>query len=173
MNKETAVHFRKATGSDIDFLFHILISAAAASGVRIGIADLSSYPDTYQYVEGFPDGNDIGVVAETQEGVPVGAAWVRLLPMDAHAIHEPLPELTMGVVPQYQRMGIGSQLMEELYKVARGIGIPKISLGVHKDNTPAVHLYKQQNWVEDGYYLEYVMMSKDIDGEAVKNCNNL
>jgi ribosomal protein S18 acetylase RimI-like enzyme len=71
--------------------------------------------------------------------------------------------LTMGVVPQYQRMGIGSQLMEELYKAALQIGIPKISLGVHKDNTPAVHLYKQQNWVEDGYYHEYIMMSKEID----------
>jgi ribosomal protein S18 acetylase RimI-like enzyme len=163
MNKEAAVHFRKATRSDIDFLSHILISAAVASGVNIQVVDLSSHPDTYQYVEGFPKGNDIGVVAETQEGVPVGAAWVRLLPMDAHAIHEPLPELTMGVVAQYQRMGIGSQLMEELYKAARGIGIPKISLGVHKDNTPAIHLYKQQNWIEDGYYHEYIMMSKEID----------
>lgn len=172
MNKETAVHFRKATGSDIDFLSNILISAAAASGVNMQMAELSSHPDTYQYVEGFPTGNDVGVIAETQEGIPVGAAWVRLLPMDAHAIHEPLPELTMGVVPQYQRMGIGSQLMEELYKAAQDMGIPKISLGVHKDNTPAVQLYKQQNWVEDGYYLEYTMMSKEIDG-AMASSNTL
>lgn len=169
MNKETVVHFRKATKSDIDFLSHILISAATASGVRIQIADLSSHPDTFQYVEGFPKGDDIGVVAETQEGIPVGAAWVRLLPMDAHAINEPLPELTMGVVPQYQRMGIGKQLMEELYKAALDMGIPKISLGVHKDNIRAIHLYKQQNWVEDGYYHEYMMMSKEIVYAALKS----
>lgn len=62
MNKETVVYFRKATKSDIVFLSHILISATAASGVRIQIADLSSHPDAFQYVEGFPNGNDIGVV---------------------------------------------------------------------------------------------------------------
>ena len=52
--------------------------------------------------------------------------------------------------------------MEELYKAARAIGITKISLGVHKENLPAVSLYKQQNWIVDGYFEEYVMMSKAI-----------
>ena len=52
--------------------------------------------------------------------------------------------------------------MEELYKASRTVGISKISLGVHKDNLPAVGLYKQQNWIVDGYFEEYVMMSKEI-----------
>lgn len=30
------------------------------------------------------------------------------------------------------------------------------------DNIPAISLYKQQNWIEDGYFQEYMMMSKEI-----------
>lgn len=166
MNRGVVVNFRKATKSDIVFLSHVLVNAAAASGAKMQIADLPIHPDTYQYVEGFPKGTDMGIVAETNEGVLVGAAWVRLLPTAAHAINEPLPELTMGVISEYQHMGIGKQLMEELYKAALSIGISKISLGVHKDNIPAISLYKQQNWIEDGYYNEYIMMSKEMIGIA-------
>lgn len=162
MNKDTAIIFRKATKGDIHFLSYILISAAKASGVSMRTEDLPDHPDTYQYVEGFPRGTDTGIVAETKDGILVGAAWVRLLPTAAHAIHEPLPELTMGVIPEYQRIGIGKQLLEALYRELAASSISKISLGVHKDNNPAISLYKQQNWIEDGYFQEYIMMSKEI-----------
>lgn len=154
--------FRKATRDDGDFLSQILVNAAIASGVKVHVADLPARPDIYQYIEGFPRGKDTGVVAETNEGVSVGAAWIRLLPTDAHAIHEPLPELTMGVMPKYQRKGIGRRLMEELCKAALTVGIHKMSLGVHKCNVPAINLYKQQGWIEDGYFEEYIMMSKTL-----------
>lgn len=173
MNRGTVTTFRKATRNDIDFLSHILVDAAAASGVSVQIADLPNYPDTYQYVEGFPQGTDIGIVAETDEGVLVGAAWVRLLPTDAHSINEPLPELTMGVIQEYQRMGVGKRLMEELYKAALATGISKISLGVHKDNTPAVSLYKQQNWIEDGSFQQYIMMSKKLKADPTVQILNI
>lgn len=163
MNKSAVVKFRKATKNDIEFLSHVLVCAAAASGVSLQTADLPNHPDTYQYVKGFPQGSDIGIVAETIEGVLVGAAWLRLLPITNHTINEPLPELTMGVIPEYQRRGIGKQLMEELYTEVAAIGTSIISLGVHKDNIPALNLYKQQNWIEDGFFEEYIMMSKKID----------
>ncbi|MFA6876489.1 MAG: GNAT family N-acetyltransferase [Parabacteroides sp.] len=163
MNTGVVVNFKKATKNDIDFLSLILVNAAVASGVKMQIADLPVHPDTYQYVEGFPKGADTGIVAQTNEGILVGAAWVRLLPTATHAINEPLPELTMGVISEYQRMGIGKRLMEELYKAVQSLGISKISLGVHKDNIPAINLYKQQNWVEDGSFEQYIMMSKRID----------
>lgn len=60
-------------------------------------------------------------------------------------------------------MGIGGQLLEGLYKAASAKGISKISLGVHKDNHPAIALYKSQNWAEDFKFKEYRMMSKKID----------
>lgn len=162
MSKATVINFREATKSDLPFLSEILVSAAVASGVNISIEALTTHQDSYQYVEEFPKGMDVGIIAETLEGHLAGAAWIRLLPTDTHAIHEPLPELTMGVIPQYQRMGIGGQLLEGLYKAASAKGISKISLGVHEDNHPAIALYKKQNWVEDGKFKEYRMMSKQI-----------
>lgn len=154
---------RKATKHDIAFMSRILVDAALASGVNIPIAELHNHPDTYQYVAGSPEGSDVGVIAETGEGKPTGVAWVRMLPGGEHAVNQPLPELTMGVIPEYRRMGIGERLMEELYKAASEMNIPEISLRVHKDNLPAVNLYKKQGWKEDGNYKEHIMMSRKTD----------
>lgn len=163
MDEKETINFRKATSSDIAFLSEILVDAASASKVDISVGDLSAHPDTYQYVEGFPRGTDIGIIAEKEGAHLLGAAWIRLLPTDAHAINEPLPELTMGVVPEYRQRGIGKRLMEELYKAASAMGISKIALGVHQNNLPAIGLYKQQNWNEDGPFKEYIMMSRRTD----------
>lgn len=160
MNKLRAVKFRKATKHDVGFLSEIIISAALASEVILQGKDLSLYPGAYQYIDGFPREKDVGLIAETSEGTVVGAAWLRLLPNDAHAIHEHLPELTMGVIAKYQGMGIGESLMKELYKAAFAEGISQIALGVHKNNIPAINLYKKQNWIEDGTFNEYIMMSR-------------
>ncbi len=154
--------FRKATGEDIPFMSQILVDAAGASGVNIRVNELPAYPDTYQYIDGFPNRQDVGIIAETENRQPVGAAWVRLLPTDAHAVKYPMPELTMGVVTEYRGMGIGGQLMVELYKAASETGLTEISLGVHRDNAPAVGLYRKQNWVEDGFFEEYIMMSRKL-----------
>lgn len=160
IDKREIIIFREATGNDIAFLSEIVVSAAAASGVEVSVFELSAHPDTYQYVEGFPKRGDVGIIAEKEGGCLLGAAWIRSLPTDLHAINEPLPELTMGVLPEYKRKGIGKRLMEELYKAASVRGIHKISLGVHQDNLPAIQLYKMQNWSEDGHFREYIMMSR-------------
>ncbi|RWW91937.1 GNAT family N-acetyltransferase [Flavobacterium cerinum] len=151
---------RQATSYDIVFLSEILVAAAAASGINIPIDDLPDYPDAYQYVEGYYEGSDVGIVAETISGEPVGAAWVRMLLTDDHAVGHSTPELTMGVVPEYRRKGVGELLMKELYRATWGKNIPKISLGVHKENTSAIMLYRKQGWIEDGTFKEYIMMSR-------------
>lgn len=152
--------YRIATSNDIAFMAQILVDAAVASGVELSVHDLPAHIDTYQYIEGFPKGSDVGIIAETTDGQMVGAIWIRLLPTDEHTVTHPMPELTMGVIPQYRRMGIGERLMEELYKAAIAISIPEISLGVHKENLSAVNLYRKQGWKEDGTYKQYIMMSR-------------
>lgn len=163
MHTESIV-FRKATPSDVGFMAEILIDAALASGERITMRDLPSCPDAYQYIEGFPTGADVGVIAETPQGCLVGAAWLRLLPTAAHAVTKHLPELTMGVRIAYRRMGLGTRLMEELYKTAMGVGINEIALGVHKGNSAAISLYTKQHWLEEGTFGEYIMMRRKITG---------
>lgn len=155
--------FREATAADIEFLSEIVVGAAVASGVDVSLDRLSSYPGTYQYVEQFPQGSDVGVVAQAVDGQLIGAAWVRMLATDAHAINQPLPELTMGVIAQYRRKGIGERLLTELYRAAAAKQIAKISLGVHKKNFPAIELYRKQGWREEGTYREYIMMSRNTN----------
>ncbi|MDR3056540.1 MAG: GNAT family N-acetyltransferase [Prevotella sp.] len=156
------IKYRRATKQDITFMSEILVDAALASGVRIPISELSAHKDTYQYVEVFPRGSDVGIIAETDNGQQIGAAWVRLLSTNEHAVKYPLPELTMGVISEYRRMGIGEQILNELYMAASEMGIPEISLGVHKDNLPAIRLYKKQG-TEDGKFQEYIMMSRKLN----------
>lgn len=152
--------YRKATEHDVPFMTGILVEAAAESGVHISADELPVHPDTYQYIEKFPEGLDIGIIAETTEGLPVGAAWIRMLPDNAHTINQPMPELTMGVTSEYRRMGLGERLLEELYNAASEMNITEISLGVHKENLPAISLYKKQGWIKDGSFKEYIMMSR-------------
>lgn len=96
MNIEN-ITFRKATKHDIAFMSQILVDAGAASGVYISLDELSAYPDTNQYIEGFPQKQDVGIIAETESKQLIGAVWIRLLPTDAHAVEYPIPELTMEV----------------------------------------------------------------------------
>lgn len=164
MTTRNIIKYREATSIDVDFMSEILVDAAFASGVEMHAREISSHPDAYQYIEGFPQGADVGIVAESAEGLLVGAAWIRLLSTDVHAVHKHLPELTMGVVAAYRRAGIGARLMEELYRAASAKGISEISLGVHKDNKDAVRLYKKKRWIEEGSFVEYIMMHRKIDG---------
>lgn len=161
MDKKVTI--REATSNDAGFLSEILVAAAAASGVNIPFNELHAYPDAYQYISGYPERSDVGVIAQTIEGKSIGAAWVRLLPTDEHAVGIPTPELTMGVIQEYRRKGIGQLLMTALYRAAMEKGIQVISLGVHKDNISAIMLYKKQQWSEVGTFKDYIMMSRKID----------
>lgn len=79
-------------------------------------------------LEGFPKGSDVGIIAEKEGDCLLGVAWIWSLPTDLHVVNEPLPELTMGVVPEYKRKGIRKRLMEELYKASSARGIRNFSI---------------------------------------------
>ncbi|MGB0484012.1 MAG: GNAT family N-acetyltransferase [bacterium] len=49
--------------------------------------------------------------------------------------------LRIGVVPEYQRKGIGREMMDFLIQLARNEQVPKILLEVHEFNLAAQHLY--------------------------------
>ena len=49
--------------------------------------------------------------------------------------------LRVGVIPEYQRQGIGREMMDFLIQLARNEQVPKILLEVHEFNLAAQHLY--------------------------------
>ena len=100
-------------------------------------------PEVAHYIRGWPKPGDLGVVAE--DGPPVGAAWLRLLPEDDRGygfVDAETPELGVGVVPTHRGRGIGSLLLEALVVSAREQRYDAMSLSVELDN-PARRLYER------------------------------
>jgi len=75
-----AVRVRPAGPADDDFLAEMLLAAAywRLDGPLGDLPSVLARPELAHYVSGWPRPGDLGVVA--QDGPPVGAAWLRLLP---------------------------------------------------------------------------------------------
>lgn len=103
-----------------------------------------------RYVEGWPQDGDFGVVAELASGPAVGAAWARLLAEERSGygfVAPGIPELSIGVEPEWRRSGIGTRLLDALIEGARQRGLQALSLSVERAN-PAKRLYGRVGFVE-------------------------
>lgn len=153
------ISYRKAIADDIPFMTLMLLESCNASGVFIAPNMLHEFPETEMYIKGWLPETELGIIAESESGEPVGATWIRNLSGTGHSVNEPLPEMTIAVVAQYREMGIASELMNKLYELCAKNSIPKLSLGVQRDNIPAIKLYEKQGWIKDGEFHDYIMMS--------------
>jgi GNAT superfamily N-acetyltransferase len=70
----------------------------------------------------------------------IGAAWWRLFPEHDRGygfVDDKTPELSIGVVHEARRRGVGTLLLRSLIEEAQRSGLPALSLSVERDN-PAV-----------------------------------
>ena len=136
---------RRATQADEPFLWQMLYYAATMSGaINTAVASAQTDPQLLHYVTGWGQAGDWGMIATTNEGVPVGAAWVRLgvdHVDDAARVAADEPELAIAVLPAYRNQGLGAQLLASLRDEALA-HYPAITLNVREDN-PAVRLYER------------------------------
>ena len=98
-------------------------------------------PSIARYVTGWGREGDTALIAEEES--PVGAAWYRVFRAEEPGfgfVDEDTPELSIAVVPERRREGIGSALLGALIDRAREDGRRALSLSVSPDN-PAVSLY--------------------------------
>lgn len=137
---------RPAVADDADFLWRILLEAYNWSGEqRFTAQQLAAEPHAARYLVGWPRRDDFGVVAETNGGEPIGAAWARQLPESEPGygfVAPDVPELTLGLLPEHRGRGHGRALMEALIQAAAEGPAPvaRLSLSV-EDGNPAVRLY--------------------------------
>jgi len=126
-------------------LWEMLYEAAhmRESGESIELAKQN--PDLARYVADWGQANDVGYHAvESTTNKTVGAAWFRLLNGDKNGygfVDAKVPELAIGVLPNYTGQGIGTQLMEYLISNAKQ-HYPGLSLNVRMSN-PALRLYER------------------------------
>lgn len=142
------VVLRPAGAGDADFLADMLVEAVnwhpqrSFSRERV-LAD----PASAHYVTGWPGPGDAGIVAEAA-GEPVGAAWLRVLPVDDPGygfVAPDVPELSMAVANGWRRRGIGRRLLRAAVAQARAAGRPGVSLSVERGN-PARDLYRSEGF---------------------------
>ncbi len=141
MNNKYTV--RPLTQSDKPTLWKMLMYAAHESSV----AAVKTNPDLRRYVRVWGRDGDIGVVAEI-EGVPVGAAWLRLWAEDDAGygyIDEKTPELAIALIPEARGQGIGTALLEQILAMARS-HFSAVCLSTRSDN-PALRLYERFEFV--------------------------
>ncbi|MGO4593412.1 N-acetyltransferase family protein [Leifsonia sp. 2TAF2] len=142
---------RPATGHDARVLADMLVEAANWNPVRArSRLTVLDDPAVRHYVVGWQRPGDFGCVAEDAQGVAVGACWARLFPADHPGygfVAAGVPELTLGVYPQWRAQGAGRALLRELGRTAAARGHARLSLSVERTN------FAQRLYLSEGYVI--------------------
>ncbi|HUF09839.1 MAG TPA: GNAT family N-acetyltransferase, partial [Rhodothermales bacterium] len=123
MSKSQEWCIRPTTRPDLPFLRRMLWAAAfwqEPSEDAYPDEDLERH-DLAFLLEDWGRPGDTGVVAESEAGESVGAAWYRLWTEDRHFygyVSPEIPELGIAVAGHARGRGIGTRLMDELLRVA-------------------------------------------------------
>lgn len=76
--------------------------------------------------------------------------YIRLL-LEEHQRKRHMGKISMAVSPNYQHIGIGGKLMDEMVLISiNWFALSKLSLTVLVKNMDAVSLYKNKGFVEEG-----------------------
>jgi ribosomal protein S18 acetylase RimI-like enzyme len=129
-----------------------------------------SNPHIAAYVEDWgSNATDLGFLAISHEGSVAGGILSRLLlpPLQGGAFYDAsTPQLGIAVFPAFQGQGLGTSLFTK-YLAAASIRFPRVSLGVHPENHPAIRLYRRFGFYQfatgSGGYLNMV---RDLEKAA-------
>ncbi|MDX2102207.1 MAG: N-acetyltransferase [Alphaproteobacteria bacterium] len=98
----------------------------------------------------------VAEVAERLVGIGLGAA-------EAHPAKRGSMRIDLGILSDWQRRGIGTQLMRGLEFAAKERGCHRLDLTVMVENIPAMRLYQACGFVFEGRLHRHLI----INGEAV------
>lgn len=146
----------------------------AGVGVVMGPEDIRDVRTVMDRVGAILDAGDLLYVAEL-DGEIVGSIDVKRIPVKALAHNA---ELTMGLVPGAQGLGLGRALLHKALLWARNQGIERIELACLADNPGALGLYEAAGFERihvrrdflrwpDGRTVDDVMMERRLDSPLV------
>ncbi len=121
-----------------DFLYEAIF---IPDGVTPPPKDIIYNPELKLYYEDFGKGKaDYGFVACIDEKI-IGAVWVRIMNDYGH-IDDDTPSFAISLYKEYRGMGIGTALMDRMFRHLKKEGYKKASLAVQKANY-AVRMYEK------------------------------
>ncbi|NMF86469.1 GNAT family N-acetyltransferase [Nodosilinea sp. P-1105] len=144
---------RPGTPADLPVIEAMLFEAFFWSPTyeRPGFDEFQEHPEFQKLVADWGRPGDRVIIAECQ-GQPVGAAWYRFWTEACHSygfVDAGIPEVGMGVHPDYRGRGIGRSLLRHLLAEARRSGVAALSLSVDPQNV-ARQLYESEGFVKVG-----------------------
>ncbi len=114
-------------------------------------AEFRQHPEFQKLVADWGRPEDRAVIAESDDQ-PVGAAWYRFWTENCHSygfVTADIPEVGMGVHPDYRGRGVGRRLLQRLLAEARRSGVSALSLSVDPHNG-ARQLYESEGFIKVG-----------------------
>lgn len=158
---------RDADANDRDLLTNLLVEAVNWTGEeRMTRAQILADPACSHYVTGWPRPGDVGVVAVVNDHT-VGAAWARFFrgaDKGYGYVADDIPELSMGVRPEYRGQGLGGQLLRAVLDRVAAHGCHAISLSVEDGNAIARRLYESHGFTVVGREGGSDVMLRHLDG---------
>lgn len=145
---------RPGTHDDLPFLQRMLYDAASwqPERPRRPFDEVLGDPHIACYIHNWGRPGDTAVIAEMSQSKPIGAAWYRLFTPTEQGygyIEASIPELTIGVTPEYRGAGVGTALIAAILNAAHDGGVTTMSLSVEFTN-PAVALYERHGFHKVG-----------------------
>lgn len=122
-------------------------------GPRHSLAEVLAIPDLARYIAGWGRPGDAGVVATSDSGESMGAAWYRVFTAADHGygfVLEDIPELGIAVKAPHRGRHVGRRLMEGIIVLAQQQGRPGLSLSVEDGNPNAARLYESFGFTRVG-----------------------
>jgi GNAT superfamily N-acetyltransferase len=162
------VLIRKAEARDRDLIEGMLLAAAdwRPGTESRPIAAVMADSALAHYAEGWPKPTDVGLVAEDEGGLGVGAAWWRYFLREDPGygfVDEAIPEVSIGVVTECRGAGIGRALLDALVACAVSHNLRGLSLSVETDNF-ALGLYERSGFERQGEAGGSITMLLALDG---------
>lgn len=163
---EIEFNIRPAVEQDIPFLWESLYdSLFVPEGGAPFSRDIIHDPFLAKYVDGWGREGDLGLIAETADGKPVGSITARYYRDPNRGfgyVSDDVPELGMSVLQGYRGIGVGKALLGELIALLRRHEVRRLSLSVDPANEPAMRLYSKFGFRECGKVGTSVTMSADL-----------
>ena len=158
--------FRLSARADPAFLAEMLYEAVNwyddGAEERPSMDAVLGDPRNARYVEGWGRAGDVAVCALDRRDEPVGAAWYRRFSAAAPGygfVADDVPELAIGVYPEFRGQRVGSLVLGALIARARRDGERAVCLSVNPENR-AKRLYARHGFEvvsDDGDALTMVL----------------
>jgi len=110
--------------------------------------EIIKLPELSRYIKNFGQDNDICLVAESENKL-IGAIWTRIYSETERGygyVDSKTPELSMSVLKEYQRKGIGTKLLKIMIDKLKEYEFEQVSLSVDLKNY-AFRLYQKFGFV--------------------------